>query len=137
MGFKVHSFYLWFKCILVNFMSATFKVNISPCLVKQQVTNTYAGLEIQLHSVLSRALDIREKSARLLTEPPVSRLIRRAALSAMDERKSLQGVRRQAASTAAVPLAAAFNTVYPLVSVSGVHKEHVTHETGFVGGLLS
>jgi hypothetical protein len=55
----------------------------------------------------------------------------------MDERKSVQGVGPQAASTAAVPLAAAFNTVYALVSVSGVHKEHVTYEMRIVGGLLS
>jgi len=113
MAFKVHPFYLWFKCSLP---SASLKVNTAPCLVKQQRTNAYAGLEIQLHSFLSWALD---------AEPPVSR----AALCAKDERKSLT------AGSLCDGRAAAFSVVHPFIAVSWIYREHVTHETRFVGVL--
>jgi hypothetical protein len=110
-GFNVHPFCLWFKCIL---LSAALKVNTAPCLVKQQHTNAYAGREIQLHSFLSWTLD---------KEPPVSR----AALCAKDERKSLT------AGSLCDSRDAVFNVVHPFITVSWIYREHVTHETRFVG----
>ena len=35
----------------------------------------------------------------------------------------------------AIPFAAAFNVDYPFISMSWLYKEHVTHETRFVGVL--
>jgi len=110
MAFKVHLFYLWFKCSL---LSVVLKVNTAPCLVKQQRTNAYAGLETQLQSFLSWALD---------TEPPVSR----AARCAMVGRKSLTAGSLYGGRTAAC------NVVHPCIALSWIYREHVTHETRFV-----
>ena len=111
----VHPFYLWFKCCL---LSATLKVNTAPCLVTQQRINAYAGLEMQLHSFLSWVLD---------TGPPPR--VSRVAFCAMDERKSLT------AGSLCVGQAAAFNVVHPFIAMSWIYREHVTHETRFVGVL--
>jgi len=110
-GFQSTSVLFVARC---NLLSLVLKVNIAPCLVKQQRTNAYAGLETQLHSFLSWALD---------TEPPVSR----AALCAMDERKSLTAGSLYGGRTAAC------NVVHPFIALSWIYREYVTHETRFVG----
>jgi len=64
-------------------------------------------------------------STRYRPPPRVSRV----AFCAMDERKSLT------AGSLCVGQAAAFNVVHPFIAMSWIYREHVTHETRFVGVL--